>query len=293
MSRGWARLLLLSSLLPLAASVGCDALTVNSFAGAVIEFTMTNAQPLPAGQHLEVWARNSNNDIIRIAPFYDEVNYKSSPGIMIMPAIDPDDPCLIDGSGNLLTTAAAYPGPTTINGVTQSPQQQAQQVLDRIAQLNASPKGKEFATLFAVLPWTQTPEPMLPATTTPDARLTACTQYWNQAPVGTAYVPNPYQITAPRHGIYYGSITFVTQTPPTDYDGVRLDVAVNLKGIQELFFTVEGNSVDPLHRGPLFLTSVSVPGGREVPHFSLIGNNNGVSGSASVYTNLDDAPAQF
>jgi hypothetical protein len=56
MNRGWARTLAFASLLPLAASVGCDALTVRSFAGTVMQFTFDGitASTIPANQHLEL-----------------------------------------------------------------------------------------------------------------------------------------------------------------------------------------------------------------------------------------------
>ena len=70
MNRGWARTLALASLLPLAASLGCDALTVRSFAGTVMQFTFDgiSAQTVPAGKHLELWARTQYDDIVRIEP---------------------------------------------------------------------------------------------------------------------------------------------------------------------------------------------------------------------------------
>jgi hypothetical protein len=303
MSRGWARLLFFASLLPLGTSFGCDALTVNAFSGAVISMTISAQRPdltqppLPAGQHLEIWARNANNDIILIQAYYDESNHCLDtngpcawPGIMFVPAVDPNDPCLIDNNGNLLTTAAAYPGPVTINGVTQTPDQQAKQVIDRINQLN----NHEGRTLFAVVPFDgNAPQPPFD---TPQDRLTACTNYRNLNP--RTYIPNPYQITAPVHGQYFGSLTFISVNPPTDYDGIRIDTPMNLKGIQELIFTIEDNKTfNPkagwLKHGPIYLDSVMVPGGRDIPHFTLVGNGNGASGDVSVYTNLDEAPAQF
>src|SRR5437764_1700068 len=117
MNRGWARTLALTSLLPLLASLGCDTLTVRSFAGAVMQFTISGvtAQTLTPAQHLELWARTQYDDIVRIEGYYDLANGKSSPGLMIRQAISLKDPCMIDGyyfadnpNGNLLTSPAAY-----------------------------------------------------------------------------------------------------------------------------------------------------------------------------------------
>ena len=72
MKRGWARTLALASLLPLAASLGCDALTVHSFAGTVMELTISGVtrRDAAADQHLELWARTQYDDIVRIDPYY-------------------------------------------------------------------------------------------------------------------------------------------------------------------------------------------------------------------------------
>lgn len=289
MNRGRAGTLASLSLLPLVAlSVGCDALTARPFAGAIVQGTFAGMGETPAGQHLELWARDQYNDIIRINPFYKEADYKTSYGLMIRKAITLDDPCMIDDKGNLLTTAAAYPSSVTVAGVTQTPAEQAQQIVDRINQLNP-PTGP----LLAVLPYDPTPPPTIPANATPDERLMACQMYTSASDL--TYVPNPYQITAPAHGTVYGFVGFVSLTPPANYDGYRLDTPVSLKGLQELFYTVEGPNVDPLNRGPLFMTSTLTPGGRDVLHFDLVhaDPNGTASGTATVYTNLDEDPVQF
>jgi hypothetical protein len=294
MKRGWTRTLLVTSLLPLMVSalVGCDALGVHPYAGSIIQVSVANAPVTPAGQHLELWARNANNDIIRIEPFYDVTNYKTSPGLMIRPAISLKDPCMIDDQGHLLTSSTAYPTSVTIAGVTQTPPEQAQQVIDRINQL-APAVGQ---VLLAVLPYDPTPPPPVPDDAMPELRKSMCDGYRNASPL--TYIPNPKQITAPLHGAVYGFIAFTTISPPTNYDGFRLDTAVNLKGVQELFFTlenVEPQAVDPLHRGKLFLTSELTQGGRDVVHFELrhADPNDLASGSAAVLFNLDEDPVQF
>jgi hypothetical protein len=301
MKRGWTRTLLVTSLLPLMVSalVGCDALGVHPYAGSIIQLSVANAPVTPAGQHLELWARNANNDIIRIEPFVDLTNYVTAQGMMIRPAISLKDPCMTDGHGHLLTSATAYPSSVTIAGVTQTPPEQAQQVIDRINQL-APAVGN---VLLAVVPYDPTPPPTIPDGTSPEDRQTLCDNFMfttdpDKKSIPTRYVANPKQITAPINGTVYGFIAFTTISPPTNYDGFRLDTAVNLKGVQELFFTletVEPKDVDPLHRGKLFLTSELTQGGRDVVHFELrhADPNDLASGSAAVLFNLDEDPVQF
>ncbi len=289
MNRGWAAApLVLASCLPLFASLGCDALTVRSFAGTVGEFTLGGVAPTPAGMHLELWARDQYEDILRVNGYTNLQKYEASYGFMIRQAVSLDDPCLIDDKGNLLTTPDAYPGPVTVAGVTQSPQEQAQQVIDRINQL--APAGQP--PLLAVLPYTATQVPSIPKTTTAPDRLAMCSAY-EADPL--AYVANPLQITAPTHGIAYGFTSFVTITPPADYNGFRIDTPVGLKGVQEIFFTLEGDAVDANNRGPLYLVSKQTPGGIDVVHFDLLdANPNGTaSGGAALYVDLDQDPVQF
>jgi hypothetical protein len=299
MNRSWAPTLALCSLVPLMASLGCDALTVRPFAGTVMQFTLTGAAVTPPGQHLELWARDQYNDIIRINPFYDFANGKTSLGLMIRQAISLDDPCITDDKGNLLTSAAAYPTSITQNGIVQTPQEQAQQIIDRINQLQHSIIGG--GPLLGVLPYDPTPPPPSTLATDPtvtaDQRLKACNDYRGASEL--TYVPNPLQLTAPgapgtsSHGAIYGFAQFITITPPQNYNGFRLDTPINLKGVQEIFFTVEGNTVDPTNRGPLYLISTLTPGGREVVHFDLTAPNGGVSGAAALYVNLNEDPVQF
>jgi len=291
MNRGCARTLVFASFLPLAASVGCDSLTARSFAGTVMSFTLSGSGTTPPGMHLELWARNATDDIIRINPYYDLTDYKTAYGIMIRQAVSLDDPCMIDEEGNLLTTAAAYKETTTVAGVTQTPEQQAEQVRARIKQL--APLGA--APLLAILPYDPTPVPSVPTTATAAERKAACDAYAPPGTLTTTYVPNPYQVTAPAHGFIYGFGAFVSTTPPANYDGFRIDTPVNLKGVQEVFFTLEGDNVDPAKRGPLFMTSTLTQGGRGVIHFELLHADPAgtAAGSVAVYVDLDQDPVQF
>jgi hypothetical protein len=286
MTRGSARCLALL-LVPLLPSLGCDALSVRPFAGTVSQFTLSGAQVTPPGEHIEIWARDQYNDIIRLNPYYDETNALSTPGIMIRRAIPLDSPCMIDSKGNLLTSAAAYPTTVTIGGVTSTPDEQAAAVVQRINQLNPGSPGP----LLAILPWDKAVEPVIPATATPKERRDACEAYKKQSP--NAYVPNPLQVTAPLHGTVYGFVSFSTTAPPSNYDGYRLDMPVSLKGVQEVFFTTETDSVDPNKRGPLYLVSTLTMGGYNVVHFDLTppaGSMATVAGTAALYVNLDQGP---
>jgi hypothetical protein len=282
----------LSLLLPLVASSGCDALSVRSYAGAILQFTLEGANQTKTGTHLELWARNENNDIIRVNPFYDENAYKSSFGLMIRQAISLDSPCMTDDAGHPLTTPEAYPTSVSYGGITQTPDEQAVQIQQRIRQL--TPVG--MPPLLAVVPYDNNPEPVIAATATAEQRKAACDAY--RAASDNTYIPNPQQITAPLHGAVYGFVGFQTLQPPTNYDGFRLDTPVSLKGLQEVFMTIEANdnSIDmhPDMRGPLYLTSNRVQGGREVLQFQLVpAQPDGPSGAVAVYVNLDEDPVQF
>ena len=154
----------------------------------------------------------------------------------------------------------------------QTPQEQAQQVIDRITSSRARATG---GPLLAVLPFD--PTPAAAHSRVGDARRAArrpaTRTYTGDAGfrIGClTYVGNPYQVTAPLHGTVYGFVDFASLVPPANYDGFRIDTPINLKGVQEIFFTVEGDTVDPLNRGPLFLTSKLTPGGRDVVHFDLV-----------------------
>lgn len=302
MKRGWARTLALTSLLPLLASLGCDALSVRTFAGTVMEFTISGvtAQTLTPSQHLELWARTKYDDIVRIEGYYDLPNGKSSPGLMIRQAISLKDPCMIDGyyfannaNGNLLTTAAAYATASNAGGVAQTPDQLAQQVVDRIDQLAGNPTIQTGSPLLAIVPYDPNVPPAVPDTATSTDRRAACDSFIQQSP--NTYIGNPYQITAPLHGTVYGFPKFVTVTPPANYDGFRIDSPTNLKGVREIFFTVEGSTVDPMNRGPLFMTSTMTQNGQGVVYFNLTHADpmGTASGTAALLVDLDEDPVQF
>lgn len=291
MKQSWAGTIARTSLASLLLATGCDALTVNSFAGTTMQFTLQNAAVTAPNTHLELWARTANGDIVRISPYYQENKGLNQPGFIIKPAITLDDPCVIDRQGHLLTSSEAYPSAVTKAGITQSPDDQAQSIKNRIGQLN--PPGA--APLLAVLPFSKVGDPVIAADATPDERLAAC-QAAENADVNY-YEANPSQVTAPLHGAVYGFIHFQTLNPPANYDGFRLDVPVNLKGVQELFFTTESvdiADVDPKNTGPLYVDSKRVLGGRDILQFNLQSPlNGGPSGAVAVENTLDEDPVQF
>ncbi len=320
MSRSIVRL----ALVPLFFSTGCDSLSANSFAGTIVEMTLSGVTPNGADDHFELWSRDANDDIIRVNGIFDVVDPVTKKqlhafnGFTVRPAVLMGDQCMIDGKGNLLVSAAAYPTPVTFNGVPQSPEEQAAQVRTRIGQLTTSsicdgsggnPSshcGRETATLLGLVPWNPIPPPAAFSALTFNSsaadRLAACTEYW-QNPL--AYTPNPAQLTAPLHGTIWGFLSYTTLNPPGNFDGIRIDSPVNLAGIQELWITTETlpagmapgtDFVDPKNRGPVYVQGTPDPGGNEVVHFDLaapFGATGGASGTAALEVNLDQDNVQF
>ena len=322
--------ILMSALLPAA---GCD-IAAKPFAGTIIQMTLDGAAVTPAGQHLELWARDQYDDVLRISGIYDTTAAGRAvrlfpDGLAVRLAITMDDPCMIDGAGNLLTKAEAYHD-ATIAGVYQTAEEQAQSVRSRIAQVTSTSScdgsggtpayhcGHQNATMTGAIAYElvddsgtvveiapagpRTCETVPPGESTsgcisyaaaPADRLAACSAYWENP---LAYTPNPLQITAPIHGQLYGELAYVTTTPPSAFNSLRIDSNVNLRGIRELFFTVEPDQVMPLARGPLFLDGTPDAGGRDVVHFDLappLGSTMAVSGSAALLVELDENPVQF
>jgi hypothetical protein len=304
----------------LQANSGCD-ISAKPFAGTIVQLVLEGVAPSMPGQHLELWARNANDDIIRINGTYffeDTVGKRppatlNPPGLMIRNAIDMSDPCIIDNAGNLLITAAAYPKDTVVAGIKQTPEEQAAQVRARIQQLT-SPSNCAYpmapllthcgvqgaGNALAVLPFDPTTRPTVDFNAPAAERLAACRDYWLASPL--SYTPNPYQLTAPIHGTLWGMMPYVTTTPVSGFEGLRLDTPVNLKGIRELFLTLESfdaddmqnnrpDGVDPLNRGPVILQGFPNRGGNYVIHFALTGS--GGSGEAALYVDLDSDPVQF
>jgi hypothetical protein len=332
------------ALLSLAFSLGCD-ISAKPFAGTIIEMTISGATALPPGQHLELWARNQYDDTVRVSGIFDTtVNNKTTRlfpfGFTVRPLITFDDPCMIVTDptskhvGALLTKAEAYDD-ADVAGVHQTPEEQAQQVRTRIAQItpssdcDGSPDSTNpalvgyhcghqgTAVLYGAIAWELVDangaatstfiEPPVTCQThgnvsgcidynaTPAERLAACQSYWGQSPL--AYTPNPLQITGPLHGQLYGEFTYISLQAPGIFDSIRIDSDVALKGIQELWMTVESkDSIDVLNRGPIYLDGTPGEGGREIVHIDLtppFGSTATVSGSAALNVGLDQDPVYF
>lgn len=288
---------------------GCDSLSAHSFAGTVLQMALEGAAPTAPAEHLELWARDGHDDVIRVDALFDPTDHRVTMGMQIRGAVTLDDPCMIVSDpaaptyGELLVMPAAYPDAVTINGVTQSPAQQAQQVRNRIAQVTTGATclpdlfdpgrkfcGRQATALLAVLPADGAPPTPLPPDATAAERAAVCEAYWSGSPL--AYTPNPAQLTAPLHGVVYGFVGYVTTTPPAGYDGLRLDSPTNLAGIQELWLTREQVAVadvDPSNRGPVLLQGFPTPGGRDVVHFDLRSlSGEPISGTAALYITLDE-----
>jgi hypothetical protein len=280
---------------------GCNGgLTVKTFVGSVVQMSITGSGVTAPGTHLEVWTRNQNNDILRVDSSYtfpdpnDHTTTKTiyTQGLQIRAAVDKDDPCMIDGKGNLLVTPAAYQQ-RTVGGNVETAEEQAQSFINRISQLTStSAGGQEANTLLAVVPYDETPLPAVTASSTAAERLAACKGYWDKSPL--AYTGNPPQVTAPLHGTAYGFVSFTTTRPVASYDGIRLDSPTKLDGAQELWLSVETAALDKVdgdNQGPVFLEGKPSPGGNGVIHFDLTGPS--ASGDAAIYVNLDDPGISF
>ena len=210
-----ARLFLVSLLF----GAGCD-ISARTRAGAILVMSMQGVEELPAGQHLELWARLSTNDVVRIDSIYDvtapdpanpakEKIFHSFYGLTVRKAITMNDPCMIDSYGNLLVTAAAYPSDTTVNGVHQTPEEQAAQVRARIAQLvtdrscdDATPPhcGHQIKNLIGVLPFDPTPPPVIQANAPAADRLAICRLLGREPDLVYAQ-PDPDQRAVARNGV--------------------------------------------------------------------------------------------
>ena len=220
---------------------------------------------------------------------------------MVRKAITFTDPCMIDAQGHLLLAPDAYQQ-ASIGGVAQTPEQQAQLVALRIAQVtrtdvctaDGSLCGQQPATLLALVPYTTASPPPFDAAMPAAARLAACQAYWSDP---LAYSPNPVQLTAPLHGTVYGFIAYATKMPAAGYDGSTLQSPDRLAGTRELWLTMETAPVDqvqPLSGGSVILDGKPDHGGFGVIHIPLTSPiSGGPSGTAAIETNLDQDPVQL
>jgi hypothetical protein len=252
---------------------GCDDLAVKEFAGTNLQLQLRGSAVTPPGQHLEMWGRNRNDDILRIG-YRLSSGQPQLYGFQIRIGIDPADPCIINDSGYLVTDPRAYPKAIDFGGVVQSPEQQALQIQLRIQQITAlSVGGMQTSSLLITAPYDTTVAPVIAAGATPAERRSACEAYWAQSP--WAYTPDPLIISQPRHGATMGPVYYATASPQASYDGIYLTSLLDLDDLQEFWITTEQGGpadVDRLHRGPVYLQGYRVERGRGYVNFDLTGD---------------------
>jgi hypothetical protein len=275
------------------------------------------ARATPAGQHLELWARDGDQDLVRVVAGVGVPDGDIDPqGIaprkqgvyQIRQAVDIADPCMIDGQGHLLwkPDAQAGCGPSPPAGCDDASQRmlQAMSVETRIHELTDLPATPLFALVSyddaAAAP------PMVAADAAPADRLSACQSYWLDSPF--AYDGNPLELTAPLHGILYGMVDFTSIAPlPTQVvGGIQVITDFALRDLRELWFTQTTATVDALDpdqidcvahpdtcRGAILLQGAAGSPDRGLYRFLLASPTPTTSGTAAVYTNLDQDPVQF
>jgi hypothetical protein len=267
-------------LLGAGALAGCDGLAVTSFGGTNMALQLRGSGVSAPGQHLEMWGRNSNDDILRIG-------YQLTPGqpevygFMIRTAVSLTDPCMINDSGYLLTDPRAYPGNIVAAGIVQTPDEQAKRITLLIRYVTSvSQGGLQTSSLLLTMPYDATPEPMLAADAGPGARTQACNAYWNASPY--AYTPAPLTLSAPTHGVTMGAVDYSTSVPQDSFGSIDFTSLYDLRDLQEFWLTVESKppgAVDPLHRGPSYLEGKRVQRGDGTLNFDLTGSDPAVTGS--------------
>jgi hypothetical protein len=267
-----------TSILALAAVSGC-ALQVKPFTGTVIALDIGGADTalLPT-QHVEMWGRNANDDIIRISYLIDQglPDQDEQYGLQLRQAVDATDPCMINDTGYLLTDARAYPTSVVQAGVAQSPEQQAAQMMLRIRQVTSvAVGGLQPSSLLVTMPFDPTPRPAIAADAAPDARKQACNDYWGKGRY--VYTGNPAELPEPVHGVSLGAITYVTTSPSASYSEITITSPYDLSNLEEVWFTLEyvpPAEVNPFSRGPVWLRSVPDPNmGRSFLTFQLTGDD--------------------
>jgi hypothetical protein len=261
-------------------ATGCESLAVTPFSGTNVSLELKGSSVSQAGQHFEMWGRNSDNDILRIG-------YRASPtqaqifGFMIRIAVTPTDPCMINDSGYVITDPRAYPGNVTVAGVTQTPAEQATAISVIIHEVTAvSLGGEQQSNLLLAVPYDETPEPQLTADATPDERRAACNAYWAASPY--AYTAAPLTLTEPMHGMALGPVDYSTSAPLNSFSTMPFVSSYDLSNLQEFWITLESvppESVDPLNRGPAYLQGNRVQRGDDTINFDLTGSDPSVSGS--------------
>jgi hypothetical protein len=305
------------ALLGVALLVGaCDRFNVVPFAGAKIQLTIAGARVTPAGQHLELWARDGDETLVRVVAGSATDGQVDPQGIaptrqgvyVIRQAVDIADPCMIDGAGHLLWQPDAQPGcgaspPAGCDDASEK-MLQAKAVETRIHQLTDLPSSPLLALVSyddaAAQP------PTVAATASAADRLFACQTWWLSSPF--AYDGNPLDLTAPVHGTEFGMLDFTAVAPlPTQVlGGMQVITDFALHDLRELWFTqpqATVNALDPdqidcaAHpttcRGPILLQGPAGTSDRGIFRFPLASPLPTVSGTAAVYTALDQDPVMF
>ena len=275
-----ARLGWVVALLALLGPTGCQSLIVTPFSGTNVALELKGSGVSQPGQHLEMWGRNSHNDILRLG-------YREAPtepeifGFMIRIAVTPDDPCMINDTGYLITDPRAYPGDVTADGVTQTPAEQAMAISVLIRQVTAvGIGGQQQTSLLLAMPYDATPEPQIPTDATAAQRRAACMAYWAASPY--AYTPAPLTLTQPQHGMAIGSVDYSTSAPLDSFSTIPFVTFYDLSDLQEFWMTVESvppESVDVKNRGPAYLQGTRVQRGDGTLNFDLTGSDPAISGS--------------
>jgi hypothetical protein len=277
-SMGWAAVLATA----LVVCGGCDDLDVREFAGTNLQLQLVGSNVTPPGQHFEMWGRNHNDDILRIG-YRLASGQPQLYGFIIRIAIRPDDPCMINDTGYLVTDPRAYPKQVNFGGVTQTDVQQALAIKLRIQQVTAlAAGGLQPTNLLLTMPVDETPVPALAADASPDERRAACQAYWDTSPY--AYTPQPLTVAQPKHGATMGPVAYQTSMPQASYDGIYLTSLYDLDDLQEFWITVESvppDQVDLVHRGPTYLQGYRVERGLGYVNFDLTGSGS-VHGSLLV-----------
>jgi hypothetical protein len=294
----------------------CDRFNVVPFAGAKIQLTIAGAHLTPAGQHLELWARDGDEDIVRVVAGSAQDTQVDPQGIaptrqgvyIIRQAVDLADPCMIDGAGQLLWQPDAQPGcgPNPPSGCDDATQKmlQAKAVEMRVHELTDLPA----TPLLALVSYDDAAgqPPMVAAGASAAERLTACQTWWISSPF--AYDGNPLDLTAPVHGTAFGMLDFTAVAPlPTQVlGGIQVITDFALRDLRELWLTQPQATVMALDpdqidcaghpttcRGPLLLQGPAGANDRGIFRFPLASPDPTVSGTAAVYTALDQDPVMF
>jgi hypothetical protein len=277
-------------------SSGCD-LAVPAFRGTRIAMTLNNLPPTPAGDHLELWARDGQENIVRL---------DAGPGVAyaIAPVVSFTDPCAIDAQGNLVWTPPAQRDCFGHPCVDDAERQRAAEAIElRMRQLI------EFqAPILVFTHWDDAAasRPAFDETLPAAVRLAQCRDYWNRSP--RAYSGNPVQLTAPIHGEFLGALDFVSTTETGQLaGGIQFSTDYELRDVRELWLTetaarvvdVDPDQIDcqaspETCRGRIVVQGNRQLVGRGTVHFELAAPSGASGGgSATVYTSLAEDPVQF